>query len=127
MHILSEDEPVHQKLRCCRLSDPVGACPYLACDPWPSLQDLSKKYGCVWLVAFYPNPVAVAIASFRYGEHDWYVVMGGGTLFESVRNGMRFFADPFWKGPKPDANTVFEVSLVGDQRKWRVSARFVKQ
>jgi hypothetical protein len=44
-------------------------------------------------------------------------------IFEAVREGMDFFADPFWRGPKPDVETLFEVSLVGDERKWRVGGR----
>jgi len=30
---------------------------------------------------------------------------------EAVRTAMRWFADPFWGGPKPNLDTVFEVSL----------------
>jgi hypothetical protein len=28
--------------------------------------------------------------------------------------------DPFWRGPKPNPETIFEISFVGDERKWRV-------
>jgi hypothetical protein len=35
---------------------------------------------------------------------------------------MRWFADPHWRGPRPTRETVFEVSLVGDERRWRVLA-----
>jgi hypothetical protein len=44
------------------------------------------------------------------------------SVFEAVREGMNFFADPFWRGPKPNVETLFEVSLVGDERVWRVTA-----
>jgi hypothetical protein len=44
----------------------------------------------------------------------------GQSVFDAVSNAMRFFADPFWRGPKPDAMTVFTVALVGDERTWRV-------
>jgi hypothetical protein len=42
---------------------------------------------------------------------------------EAAQNAMRFFADPFWRGPKPTPETIFEVVLVGDERKWRVRGR----
>ena len=35
---------------------------------------------------------------------------------------MHWFADPYWRGPKPTLETVFEVRLVGDERRWRVIA-----
>jgi hypothetical protein len=31
--------------------------------------------------------------------------------------------DPFWKGLKPNLKTLFEVSLVGDERKWVVPGK----
>ncbi len=39
-----------------------------------------------------------------------------------VIEGWEFFQDPFWRGPKPTAETTFEISLVGDERRWRVKA-----
>ncbi len=51
------------------------------------------------------------------------LVTAGATVFEAVRTAMRWFADPHWRGPKPTLETMFEVSLVGDERKWRVSGR----
>jgi hypothetical protein len=29
---------------------------------------------------------------------------------------MNWFADPHWRGPRPRPDTVFEVTLVGDER-----------
>jgi hypothetical protein len=52
-------------------------------------------------------------------------VTGGDTLFEAVNRAMNWFADPYWRGPRPRPDTVFEVTLVGDERKWRVTARSV--
>ena len=47
----------------------------------------------------------------------------GRTLFEAVRNAMRFFADPYWRGPKPGPDVILTVALVGDDRKWKVRAK----
>jgi hypothetical protein len=44
------------------------------------------------------------------------------TLFEAVRRAGDFFKDDFWRGPKLALDTIFEVGLVGDQRRWRVRA-----
>jgi hypothetical protein len=53
-------------------------------------------------------------------------VTAAATLFEAVRTSMEFFADPFWRGPKPTPETVFTVALVGDERYWRVqTGRFI--
>ncbi len=35
-------------------------------------------------------------------------------MFEAVLHAMRFFADPYWRGPKPDPCGVFKVALVGE-------------
>ena len=47
----------------------------------------------------------------------------GRTLSEAVRNAVRFFADPYWRGPEPGVGAVFTVALVGDDRKWRVEGK----
>jgi hypothetical protein len=36
------------------------------------------------------------------------------TLFAAVADALDWFMAPFWKGPRPDASTIFEVTLVGD-------------
>ena len=46
---------------------------------------------------------------------------------ESVANALDWFTDPFWKGPRPGPDTVFEVTTVGDERRWRVRARRVME
>jgi hypothetical protein len=70
----------------------------------------------------YPLQVAgrVSIVSFDHQGREWYCVTSGRSLFEAVRNAIRFFADPFWRGPKPRGDQVFTVALVGDERRWRV-------
>ena len=44
----------------------------------------------------------------------------GRSLFEAIRTAIRFFRDPYWKGPKLGREEVFTVPLVGDERKWLV-------
>ena len=53
----------------------------------------------------------------------WCHVTMACSVFKAVQEGMKFFADPFWRGPKPNVETLFEVSLVGDERKWLVRGR----
>jgi hypothetical protein len=45
---------------------------------------------------------------------------GASSTFEAVRTAYKFFNDPHWRGPKPTPETIFEISLVGDERSWRV-------
>jgi hypothetical protein len=68
----------------------------------------------------------VSIVSFDHRGQEWYCVTAGRSLFEAVRNAMRFFADDFWRGPKPGVDEVFTVALVGDERTWKVRADRVK-
>jgi hypothetical protein len=74
------------------------------------------------LALCYPARVAgrVAIVSFDHRGNEWYCVTAGRTLFEAVRNAARFFAAPYWRGPKPKADAIFKVTLVGDERRWLV-------
>lgn len=62
----------------------------------------------------------VTIVAFDHHGQEWYCLTDGRTLFEAVRNGMRFFADDYWRGPKPGAGAIFTVAVVGNQRTWRV-------
>jgi len=65
----------------------------------------------------------VSIVSFqdRIGG-EWYCVTAGRSVFEAVQNAMSFFAHDYSKGPKPNADVIFKVALVGDDRTWRVRA-----
>ena len=35
----------------------------------------------------------------------------------------KFFSHPFWRGPKSNLETIFEVSLVGHERRFKVKER----
>jgi hypothetical protein len=62
----------------------------------------------------------VSIVSFEHGKHESYYATDGRSLFEAVRNAMRFFRDPYWRGPKPGRHAILTVALVGDEREWQV-------
>ena len=47
---------------------------------------------------------------------SWANVTSANTLFEAVREAWDFYQTDFWRGPKPTLETIFEVSLVGDER-----------
>jgi hypothetical protein len=51
------------------------------------------------------------------GEH---VVRGRAKAIE-------WFADPYWHGPKPQPDTIYEVSLVSDGREWQVPAEKIER
>jgi len=53
----------------------------------------------------------------------WCNVTAASSVYEAVREGWNFFKDPFWQGQKPNLETLFEVSLVGDERKWIVPGK----
>jgi len=53
----------------------------------------------------------------------WCHVTAASTVFEAVREGWEFFRDPFWRGPKPTPETLFKVSLIGDERTWSVEGK----
>ena len=47
-------------------------------------------------------------------------VTAGKTLFEIASEALDWFADPHWKGPRPGPDTLLEITLVGDHRRWLV-------
>ena len=52
-------------------------------------------------------------------------VTAGDSLFEAAAHALEWFFDPHWKGPRPAPSTVLEITLVGDERRWLVTARRV--
>jgi hypothetical protein len=60
------------------------------------------------------------IVEFRARGAKWANVTAASSTFEAVRTAYKFFNDPHWRGPKPNLDTIFEISLVGDERKWNV-------
>jgi hypothetical protein len=54
-------------------------------------------------------------------------VTAANTLFEAVAKAIEWFADPYWHGPKPQPDTIYEVSLVSDGREWQVPAEKIER
>jgi hypothetical protein len=46
----------------------------------------------------------------------------GGSLFDAAANALEFFCAPHWKGPRPARNTLLDVTVLGDQQRYRVVA-----
>jgi hypothetical protein len=46
----------------------------------------------------------------------------GCSLFDAAAKALEFFCAPHWKGPRPRRNTILEVIISGDQRRYRVIA-----
>ena len=44
------------------------------------------------------------------------------TKGDILHTPIRFFADPYWRGPKHSPGAIFTMALVGDDRTWRVRA-----
>jgi hypothetical protein len=48
------------------------------------------------------------------------------SVFEAAHNALAFFAKPFWKGPRPRADTILEIAVTGSGETYRVRAHRVK-
>jgi hypothetical protein len=46
----------------------------------------------------------------------------GRSLFDVAAKALEFFCAPAWNGPRPARNTLLEVTILGDQRRYRVVA-----
>src|SRR5678810_75172 len=75
-----------------------------------SVAELRLVRGCA--------PACVTIRN-RDGRPFVHVTMAA-TVFEAVANGIAWFNAPYWHGPKPRRDTVYEVDVVGDGRRWKV-------
>ena len=62
-------------------------------------------------------PGRTCIVGFHTRDGKWWChVTAARPTHEAVWEGWEFFQDSFWHGPKPTPETVFEISLVGDER-----------
>ena len=69
-----------------------------------------------------------ACVYFRDAERGVFGhVTAGETLMEAPSEALEWFRDASWKGPRPGPETALEVSLVGDERTWRVKAGEVRE
>lgn len=51
----------------------------------------------------------------------------GYSLFDVAANALEFFCAPIWKGPRPRRNTVLNVTILGDDQRYRVLAGRVER
>jgi len=77
-------------------------------------------------VSWWSMPVACVTIRDSAGRPFVHVTESK-TLFEAVQNSIEWFRDDYWHGPKPRRDTVYEVSLVGDDRRWKVRAASVER
>jgi hypothetical protein len=76
----------------------------------------------------YPGFVRTACVTIRGRENRPFVhVTMARSVFEAVANGIEWFADSYWHGPKPGKKTVYEVCVVGDSRTWKVPTANVER
>jgi len=70
----------------------------------------------------------ICVTIFNPAGRAYTHVTSGKSLYEGVGNAMDFFRNPFWKGPKPRPDTMFEVMVVGQgSRYWHVRASRVEE
>jgi hypothetical protein len=60
--------------------------------------------------------------SFRHHGSEYSNTTMGRSLFDVAATALEFFCAPAWKGPRPRRNTLLEVTILGDQRWYRVVA-----
>jgi len=46
----------------------------------------------------------------------------GESLFDVAAKALEFFCAPHWKGPRPRRDTVLYVTVMGEQRRYKVMA-----
>ena len=54
--------------------------------------------------------------------HPFTHVTEARSLKEAVSNAIKFFKGPTWDGPKPQPDTIYNVSVVGDRQTWKAMA-----
>jgi hypothetical protein len=61
-------------------------------------------------------------AGKQYGH-----VTAGRSVYEAAANALDWFTDPHWHGPRPSPDTLLQVTLVGDNRRWHVRTARVRE
>ena len=60
--------------------------------------------------------------SFYHEGGEYSNTAMGESLFDVAAKALEFFCAPHWKGPRPRRNTVLDVTVMGEQQKYRVVA-----
>ena len=58
--------------------------------------------------------------SFYHSGGEYSNTAMGCGLFDVAPNALEFFCAPHWKGPRPQRNTILQVTMVGKQKRYRV-------
>ena len=60
--------------------------------------------------------------SFYHEGGEYSNTAMGVSLFNVAAKALEFFRAPHWKGPRPARNTLLDVTVLGDQQRYRVVA-----
>jgi len=60
--------------------------------------------------------------SFRHHGAEYSNTTMGRSLLDVAAQPLEFFCAPNWKGPRPARNTLLEVTVLGDEQRYRVVA-----
>jgi hypothetical protein len=60
-----------------------------------------------------PDTPLVSVYLRDASGHRWQTNVSANSAFEAAAAALRFFEDPFWKGPKPSPDGVLEVHPMG--------------
>jgi hypothetical protein len=65
--------------------------------------------------------------SFRHRGGEYSNTTMGCSLFDVAANALEFFCAQHLKGPTPARNTVLDVTVLGDQQRYRVVAGRIEE
>jgi hypothetical protein len=62
--------------------------------------------------------------SFCHEDREYSNTAKGWSLFDGAAKALEFFCAPHWNGPRPARNTLLDVTVLGDQQRYRVVGGF---
>jgi hypothetical protein len=65
--------------------------------------------------------------SFFHDGGEYSNTAMGYSLFDAAAKALEFFCAPHWKGPRPRRTTILDVTILGDQQRYRVLAGRIEQ
>ncbi len=74
-----------------------------------------------------PIRTKTAVVSFQAGPHGYSFVTEGTSVCDVASVALERFYSDWWKGPRPTPETVLHVSLVGYDRRYRVTVEKVRE
>jgi len=76
-------------------------------------------------IAAAPNSTKTAIVRFHNGPDEYVFVTAGKSACDVASIALERFDSEWWHGPIPTPETVLRVSLVGYERRYRVTVERV--